>query len=245
MQTDRTCYDLFDTWTEQSAYILGLWWADGYIHLHKDKHHKQGYYKEFSVANTDHQIMLLLGSILKRAVVPMHKSKPNWQQCYQIIVRSEKLFDFCYNLVGTTHKSNTPLIMPNIPPEFLCHFIRGYFDGDGSIHWTHYNNRHGNLTKELRSSFTAGNDTGTFLEQLSRLLNTLIGTKHKNITSGNNRKLIFGQYDSMKLCNWMYGNATIYMVRKKLIWDSADKTRLTNSIKYHSKIVQSNSQGGI
>jgi hypothetical protein len=41
----------------------------------------------------------------------------------------------------------------------------------------------------------------------------------------------------MLLCEWMYKDATIFMERKKKIWDDFDKEKLRNSIKYFSNKV--------
>jgi hypothetical protein len=49
------------------------------------------------------------------------------------------------------------------------------------------------------------------------------------ITGKRNKVFRFQQYDSMLLCEWMYENSTLYMKRKKDIWDQADKVKLRNS----------------
>ena len=54
---------------------------------------------------------------------------------------------------------------------------------------------------------------------------------------GSASKLTYGQYDTMLLCEWMYKDATIFMERKKKIWDDFDKDKLKNSVKYFSNKV--------
>jgi hypothetical protein len=41
----------------------------------------------------------------------------------------------------------------------------------------------------------------------------------------------------MLLCEWMYKDASIFMKRKKIIWDNFDKNKLINSRKYFSNKV--------
>jgi len=41
----------------------------------------------------------------------------------------------------------------------------------------------------------------------------------------------------MLLCEWIYKDATIFMERKKAIWDSCDKERLARSKKWFSNKV--------
>lgn len=233
MRTNRTCCNLFESWTEYSAYILGFWWADGCIYLMRDNRRKQGYSKTFALCNTDAQIMHDLSHILDRAITRTHKP-PNLPE-FRVKIFSEALFDYCYALTGTTQKSSVALALPPVPLAFLPHFVRGYFDGDGSIHWVTYKNRHGKATRELRTSFTAGKDTGDFLTQLSTKLHSIVGTSQKRINVGVAKKLVFGQYDSALLCDWMYRDATLLMQRKKVIWDAVDKARLLASKRYHPK----------
>jgi len=124
-----------------------------------------------------------------------------------------------------------------VPDHLFHHFVRGYFDGDGSIHIKHYKTRHGKTIDALATSFTAGLETGLFLEELRDAIRKIIPVGYKKIAEGAGRKLIFNQYDSMLLCEWMYQDATIFMKRKKAVWDSCNKERLARSKKYFSNKV--------
>jgi len=223
---------IFKRWTEQSAYIYGLWFADGSIFLQKQN---KKYYKRFDITNTDKQIMSKIAAIMNTKLYRYkRKDKPNWLICYCIRLYSQELFDFCYKITGT-NKSKHNLNLPNIPRKVFKHFIRGYFDGDGSIHHVTYNNRHGKQTIELRTSFTAGIDTGNLLEKLRDAIRTYIPIGFRKVTGRKSHKIAFGQYDSALLCNWMYSNATIFMNRKKKIWDKSDKKRLLESKKFFTR----------
>jgi len=229
-------HNLFDEWTEESAYIFGFWLADGSIYTFKKGHR---YYKRFRVHNTEKQIIDDLNKILNGPVSVRRLSPPRLP-IYRIEIYSDCLFDFCYAITRTIHKSETEVQLPDIPNKLFHHLIRGFFDGDGSIHLTTYKNRHGKPTTELRTSFTAGKDTGDFLEKLRNKMQLFIPVGMKKIageTGKSDRKLQFGQYDSMLLCEWIYKDATIYMKRKKKIWDQADKEKLMNSKKYFSNKV--------
>ena len=52
---------------------------------------------------------------------------------YQFSISNEKLYDDVVNLGLTPNKSLT-MQFPNIPNEFVRHFIRGCWDGDGSVY---------------------------------------------------------------------------------------------------------------
>jgi len=68
------------------------------------------------------------------------------------------------------------------------------------------------------------------------MLNNRFNATSKSLL-GTGRRLIFNQYDSMLLCEWIYKDATIFMERKKAIWDSCDKERLARSKKWFSNKV--------
>lgn len=230
----RTNHNLFNKWNEFSSYIFGFWLSDGCIYL-KPKNKK--YYKQFLLFNTDKQIMEELSIILKKSIQIKKPRKEKYKVQYWITIHSDKLFDFCYSITGSTTKSNKEIQLPKIPNKYFHHFIRGFFDGDGSIFVKRYKTRHGKSIEALQTSFTAGKDTGNFIENLKQKLRKFIPVGNKKICGIDSKTLIFNQYDSMLLCEWMYKDATIYMKRKKDIWDSMDKEKLKNSVKYFSNKV--------
>jgi len=241
MKDSNFSHDFFDKWTEQSAYILGFWYADGCIMINKYKKRDCCYaYKKFSICNTDKQILYDISKII--GVTPYTEPKEDGRKLiYRISVNSNKFFDFCYALVGTVDKTNS-IHFPNIPHDYLRHFIRGYFDGDGSIYLKTYKSRHGKRIVNLSSSFSASKESWVMLDELKQLLMNIILTGNKKVTqqtykSGSSSRLIFNQYDTMLLCEWMYKDATIFMKRKKKIWDDFDKDKLRDSQKYFSNKV--------
>lgn len=218
---------LFSTLTEQSAYILGFWLADGHISALRRKNGTT--YKRFHLYSKDEQILNDIAAILGARVQPVKRGG------FHIQEQSDQLFDFCYEITKSTSKSDKSWEWPSIPNHLWPHLIRGYFDGDGSLYWVQYKNRHKKVTYNLRSSFTAGKDTGDLLERLQRLVMQFIPISKKKISSGKKKKWTLSQYDTTLLCYWMYTNATISLTRKHQIWDEADKTKLLASPKYRRK----------
>lgn len=229
--------NVFDEQNEFSSYLLGFWLADGNISFKPRIGTKP--VKGFSLYNTDRQIMDDIGKRLNRSVSRMKRSnaKETWLPPYQINIWSEKIYDFCHTITKSTSKSNKPVDLPTIHPELIRHFIRGFFDGDGSVHIKLCKNRHGKFTSVLGTSFTAGLKTEDFLDRLQDLIRTQLPelSRKKQTVWKTSRKLIYGQYDSMLLCDWMYGgNASIYMKRKKAVYDSFPRERLLASLNYLS-----------
>lgn len=227
--------NIFDNWNEISAYIFGFWLADGSINIYFDKRRSLTY-KTVSFYNTEKELINKIGDVIGRKPTISNHS-PGKKICWRVRVYSDKLFDFCYAITNSTNKSNQENPIPKIPKKHFHHFVRGFFDGDGSIHIKHYKTRHGKIINALQTSFTAGKDTGEFLNNLRDKLRKFIPVGYKKISIGVSKSLRFNQYDSMLLCNWMYKDATIYMERKKKVFDGCDKDRLLNSRKFFSNKV--------
>jgi len=112
----------FKHWSHNMAYVLGFWWADGYM-----------YEKNNVFSITQHKNdKYILEDILKEMDSDASIRKHYWNNyCFRIsskeIVKDLKL------LGGHQKKSKTIDFPKGIPNEFLPDFIRGYFDGDGCI----------------------------------------------------------------------------------------------------------------
>lgn len=241
---NRTYHTILDRNDEISAYILGLWMADGNIFLSwsKGRVRKQ---KVFCITNTDKQIMDRLGELFgKRPTVRPGKGMD--KDCYALRVKSDRLFDVCYAITRSTSKSDKSVNLPDLPTDLIRHFVRGFFDGDGSINFKTYQNRHGKRTSALQTSFTAGLMTGDFLLRLRNLIMSQVSVNSKKVHVGKtNKKLIFNQYDSMLLCQWMYEGASIFMERKHRVWASSDVDRIKKGLLYLSSHQKRERMAGI
>lgn len=95
---------------------------------------------------------------------------------------------------------------PNIPSKYLPDFIRGYFDGDGSVFFVNYiRTKDKRIARELRTNFTSG--SRDFLEELMKILNIKINLPIKKLgvfNNGGSLKLGYGMKDSDTLLNYMY-----------------------------------------
>ena len=184
--------DYFKTWSHNMAYILGFWYADGCIYGGKmfdiTLHKKDKYIIKKIAQELDYQ-----GPILDYVD----------RQACRINFSCKVIYNDLIALGGTERKSKT-LQFPNIPIEFLPDFIRGYFDGDGSV----YNVK----GKRINTNFACGSNK--FLQSLLQLLK-----KEAEIEGGSisiaNQSLTFGKKDSIKLGNYIYqNNPELYLLRK-------------------------------
>ena len=108
--------------------------------------------------------------------------------------------------MGCVPKKSLILEFPDIPHQYLSHFIRGFFDGDGSIHF--------NKPNTIKVAFIS---TKQFLESLQVKLNNILGLKigplQKQIKM---YTALYYSDDARKLCSWMYENSKdLYLTRKR------------------------------
>lgn len=116
----RVNHEFFKRWSEPMAYVLGYWFADGYIS--KVDHH-------FSISSKDKEHLQVILDMMDSAHIIHHAGKG----VYRFDIGSKVIWDSIRKLGGTPAKSFVA-IPPNVPNKFIRHFIRGYFDGDGCVY---------------------------------------------------------------------------------------------------------------
>lgn len=197
--------------TEEKAYILGLIYADGFV----------GENNNFVLQMKDEHIIKdianaigFTGEIRKTDVGGFENSKEG----YRLNLSNERLV-LDLNKHGVyTCKSLTLTEFPNIESKFYGDFLRGYFDGDGSI-----SSYIKNTTKKgkkysynvLHMTILA---TEPFLLKIKEIFD-ISGHIRKSKTEELMYLNIQGKEDLLRLYELMYKNATIFLNRKKKIWD--------------------------
>ena len=108
--------------------------------------------------------------------------------------------------LGCVPQKSKKLKFPRIKNEYLFHFVRGYFDGDGSIHF--------NKPNTIKVCFVG---TKEIPEEMQNRINALLRLKNNPIKKISSvwRVQYYGN-DARKLCEWMYKNPKgLYLIRKK------------------------------
>lgn len=197
--------------------------ADGY--MHHDKHYK------ISFSSNDYahleDIKKAVGSNTK---LYREKKDGEYINCYDLCLYSKKIFFDIMKLGGKTRKSNT-LEFPEIPRNLLPDFIRGYFDGDGSLFVVSYKaTKNGKVYHELRSNFTSGNKK--FIEAIRKNLADEIGLPLKIIGQygPHQFKLGYGTKNTIKLIKYLY-----YPGHKLSLGRKANFIRIHNIEQYYKK----------
>ncbi len=176
------------------AYILGFWFADGY--MRKEKSYRILFFSK------DREILERIRSKMN-STHPLRLRKED--NVWQIAMHSRKLYEKLIKLGGLRCKSRI-IEFPYIPKNYIKDFIRGYFDGDGSVFFVKYiRTKDKRYTRELRTNFTSGSKK--FLEGLMDALKHELNLKYKKLgiyNRGNSLKLGYGMKDSETLLRYMY-----------------------------------------
>ena len=132
--------------TEEKAYWLGFMYADGYIVNYKSK----GYGERscgitLSIKDENH-LKKFKTSIKATNPLNYYRKKNTNSEFVRLLLKSEKTVLDLINKGCVPQKTKILKFPSNetIPKNLLRHFIRGYFDGDGSIALTK-DNRNDNL----------------------------------------------------------------------------------------------------
>jgi hypothetical protein len=198
-------FDIIDT--EEKAYWLGFLYADGYIRERKngnslemklsikDKKHLELFR---DCIGSNHKIVEGLNSVkYKGGVSSSHMSS--------LAIYSEKLVK-SIKTQGFHSRKTFTIERPKIDNSLINHFIRGYFDGDGTF------------------IFVEKERSGTGIACASKnfrdfLIKELLNNNIKVNYYGGINLLISNKIDNNKFYNYIYNNATILLERKKEIYE--------------------------
>lgn len=209
----RECFfDVIDT--QDKAYILGLLFADGCNSTERNQ-------IRIILSEKDRDLLTQISEIV------YYQPKPLLFQKGKTFVDNQKIYqrkNSCVFSIISKHISNVlveyglvknkSLILefPNKIPEYLIsHFIRGYFDGDGSIH----------LRKKDTQPQVCICGTQSFLNTIKTIL------LHININSAiyPTKKIYTLYFNGRKQANrfyeWLYADASLYLERKKCLFEQS------------------------
>lgn len=200
-------FNFFETIdNELKAYWLGFFYADGSISNKNDRYGEQEF--KLALAESDIEILEKYKEDLNSTYpIRFDKSKqqnnPNHQIQAICCYRSQKTVDDLKKL-GCVENKSLILKFPTeeqVPSQFIYHFIRGYFDGDGSI---------SNYNEKYQISFVGTKD---FIMKLSQYFNggsILQDTRKENSWYFN----LGGNLQVIEAYHKMYDGANRYMKRK-------------------------------
>lgn len=191
----------FNEWNEDSAYILGYIFADGNVAWNPSK----GYQSLTITASEKDRIHLVRIRKLLLSTKPLlyaEKTKSN-----RLIVNNKKI---CLRLMelGVIPRKSLIVKFPDIPTDYLRHFIRGIIDGDGNVRYV----------ERKRSPYfeiTVSSGSPEFLKKMVEKIRENLGVVSRIRKISNNTFIV--QYSCSRgkgLADWIYKDAHLFLQRK-------------------------------
>lgn len=186
--------------SEEKAYWLGFMYADGNIQYDESKNINR---IELGLQARDRSHLVKFKNFLQSTRDPKFREKTN---SYRVMFSCKNM---CEDLIklGCTPRKSLTLKFPSynqVPKKLIKHFVRGYFDGDGSI--------------SLKENSIIVNisilGTKEFLEQM--LIESKINESLKKDSRHENNTFYikFNTKNGLDFLNWMYNESNIHLDRK-------------------------------
>ena len=200
--------------SEHKAYWLGFIYADGSITKKAYEKGSYTYRLRMELMFEDKYILEQMALDLKSDLKPKEYyndtshfegyNKP--KHTAYIMFSSKKMGEDLVKLGVVPNKTFILKSLPNIPDNLMKHFIRGYFDGDGSVYLTKDNT--------IKTAFYGTHD---FINSIQDFLIKELDLTKKKITDQKEANVSFvgmAKQESEKLYHYMYDEATIFLNRK-------------------------------
>lgn len=155
---------VFDTWTPEAAWLLGLIYGDGHIQAGECN----GTYGLW-LCGTE-QVTAAAGRILGSDSIPKKAKKAN---CWYLTIYSKQMIQRLQEIGVPAGNKAAIIRVPTVPKEMRPHFVRGLWDADGC--WA----RRG---RSIRAQYSSA--SGWFLVDLCDLLleelSSVVGSAHEH-----------------------------------------------------------------
>lgn len=191
--------------SQEKAYLLGFLYADGSntgrysVSLAVQKRDIEILHRMKEIIDCDYPIKIQRISLINK----------NWSDMAKLSICSKKICEDLINLGCVRNKTHFIRFPSFLDESLIRHFIRGYFDGDGSI----YISKHNVFGFSIRSN-------PEFCKDLSEILikNIDIYPYLRNVSgvTGNiNGNLeVTGRLQIIKIMTWLYEGSSIHLSRK-------------------------------
>ncbi len=198
--------DFFKSWSDEMAYVLGFIAADGNIC-------KTGRAHVLHIACDDKDIIEKIKKALRYEGIIHQKVRFNGKISYSLRICDIILFQDL-QLLNITERKSLTVIPPAMPEKYLRHFIRGYFDGDGSVSLR--NSQY--PSRLIVDIYTASLGMATFLYEKIKPITEDTYTGKIRITLAHQKTKYYvirlGHNAAMKLFSYMYTGTNFYLERK-------------------------------
>lgn len=227
--------EFFEKWSPIMAYVLGYYYADGSL---ENAPYLRGKYVR--VSSVDESTIIKIRNWLssEHNIRKDVRGFPRKDR-YLLRIGSHVLYDSLISRGVEPNKSKT-MVLPQIPGEFLSHFVRGYFDGDGCVHlWRSKGKNETIIVRKLSVIFTSGSKI--FLLELGKLLQKRLALRQRAVYDSQRAyQLRYSTKDSIQLFKFMYYSAEqeVFLKRKVDIFKEYFLLRQINATEEVQKILK-------
>ena len=188
--------------TQEKAYLLGLFYADGNVGLNQNQ-------CRIELSINDKDLILHLKDLFPFFYIHYNQSTKIELGNYEKNLKLDLINNGCLPRKSFENKDN--LHLPNINESLIPHFIRGYFDGDGGCTLNTSKSKVQKRVYIYSASYSLLYEFEFYMKK--------VGIKFNNIVkSGKNipiYKLVPSTISYKDYFNFLYKDATIYLQRKK------------------------------
>lgn len=193
--------DVFEQLDEYSCYWGGFLAADGNV----DSRKRIRLMLQYDDIGHLEKLKELLGS-----THTISYNTDQYNRCSFEFTHKKICEDLEHNFNIIPNKTDRLKFPKHLTVEQMRHYIRGYFDGDGSI-CESFSNKN-SLTATLYTTFSSG--CKEYADDLFNFLQNTLQLKGNNQDYGTKNQLKFNTNDSMVLLSWMYSDCNVYLDRK-------------------------------
>ncbi len=184
---------------EQTAYWLGFLFADGCVYQTRSNP-----CIALSLKESDKAHLVAFNQFLQ-SDYPIHRDPR--RRAVRVILRSRIMAEQLARL-GCTERKSLSLRFPDLPPRLLSHFVRGYFDGDGSAY----------LSGKHRVPLISLVGTHEFLKVVQEAVSSHLNAEGK-LSQHSISEVWYlrfaGHFKAGVVGAWLYHDATIWLERKR------------------------------
>lgn len=207
--------DFFKTWSKDMAYILGFAFADGSVGKYNNRQKLV-----FQINPKDMCILEFMRDLIQptRSIYRYDRIQTQTKRPFEIAMidfSSKTIVEDLISLGCVEDKTHKEIKIPEMPEEFERHFIRGLFDGDGSI-WVTQNGE----SAEVKYGANICCTSISMLEGIQKRL----GIGHMSLKSNPPSIQFYSKSDIADLGDYLYSDGGFCLDRKKLKFEIVTKT---------------------
>jgi len=193
-------------WSPKFAYAIGLITADG--SLSKDGRHISFVSKGIEMIINFQKCLGVTCKVSKKS------SGSNKNKVYHVVqIGDINFYNFLLSIGLVPNKSKV-IKKVKVPEKFFFHFLRGYFDGDGSF-YSYFDPR---WKSSLMFYTTFSCASKVYIRWLQETIRKKLGIYGHIVKSAKNSayQLRYAKTESLKLLQNLYLNARVSLTRKRL-----------------------------